>query len=48
MDFGFTKHRDQMKPVVSQEKSPVYARSATIVQDLEGKYSLLLHTQPLI
>jgi hypothetical protein len=44
MDLGFTKHRDQMKPVVSQEKNPIYSLSTMIIQALEGQYQVLFHT----
>jgi hypothetical protein len=36
MDSGFTKLRDQMKPVISQEEPPIYDLSATWVKLRRG------------
>jgi hypothetical protein len=45
MDSRFMNHQDQMKPVVSQEKIPLYILSIMIGQDLEGKSPLLFDTR---
>jgi len=44
MHLEYTKDRDQMQQLVSQENPPIYALSTTISQPLEGKYLFLFHT----